>query len=112
MGGMRLFGPRCSGRAIIMPALMLRWRPLHITILSLGTIAFAGWATRAQAADPPLCPSQPTPPPAESPPSAAGPLSQQEKPDVKSSAIEIHSDHASLGVDGNATLQGNVNVRQ
>jgi LPS-assembly protein len=31
---------------------------------------------------------------------------------VGDGAIDIHSDHATLGVDGNATLKGHVNVRQ
>src|SRR5262249_44671240 len=110
--GMRFFGPRCVGRAIIMPPLMLRWRPLHITILSLGTIASCGWVARAVAADPPLCPSQPAPPPAQSPVPAGDSEPKEPKPEVTDAAIDIHADHATLGVDGNATLQGNVTVRQ
>ena len=82
-----------------MPPLMLRWRPLHITILSLGGIASTGWA-----ADAPLCPSQPTAAPSSPVP--------ERKPDVNDGAIDIQSDHATLGVDGNAILKGNVNVRQ
>jgi LPS-assembly protein len=37
---------------------------------------------------------------------------KEHKPGVGDGAIDIHSDHATLGVDGNATLKGNVNVRQ
>lgn len=106
-----------------MPPLMLRWRPLHITTLLLrwalaawpvvGIIPSVGWA-----ADAPLCPSQATPArsssaaqPAQSPAISAADAKER-KPDVKDGAIDIQSDHATLGVDGNATLKGNVNVRQ
>jgi LPS-assembly protein len=106
-----------------MPALMLRWLPLHITILSFGSIASIGWA-----ADAPLCPSQmpspaarsavPAPPPAGEPAAKSGnpanpkaPVKER-KPGVNDGAIDIHSDHATLGVDGNATLKGNVIVSQ
>ena len=37
---------------------------------------------------------------------------KERKPGVGDGAIDIHSDHATLGVDGNATLKGHVNVRQ
>jgi LPS-assembly protein len=89
---------------------MLQWRPLHITVFSLGAIASTGWA-----ADAPLCPSRPAPPVAQSPtPTAAAPaeLSKEQKPGAKDGAIDIHSDQATLGIDGNAALQGNVTVRQ
>lgn len=113
-----VFGPRCGGLAIIMPPLMLQWRPLHITILTLGSIASVAWA-----GDAPLCPSQPAPAVAESaiPPPGANeaaaangslPPLKETKPGADSGAIDIHSDHATIGVDGNATLKGNVSVRQ
>jgi LPS-assembly protein len=102
---------------------MQRWRPLHITIWSLGAISSAAWA-----AEPALCPSQTLSRVAQ-PPAPATPTAQksatpdgktgnpkvpikERKPGVADGAIDIHSDHATLGVDGNATLQGNVNVRQ
>jgi LPS-assembly protein len=90
-----------------MPPLMLQWRPLHITVLLLGAIASTGWA-----ADAPLCPSQATPPVAQSPTPPPGSPSAPLKERKPDGAIEIHSDHATVGVDGNAALQGNVNVRQ
>jgi LPS-assembly protein len=37
---------------------------------------------------------------------------KEHKPGAGDGAIDIHSDHATLGIDGNATLKGNVNVRQ
>jgi LPS-assembly protein len=77
------------------------------TFASLSAIASTAWA-----ADAPLCPSQQTPPLAQSPtatPAAPAGLPKEEKP---SGAIDIQSDHATLGVDGNASLQGNVTVRQ
>jgi len=86
---------------------MLQWRPLHITVLSLAAIA-----STARAADAPLCPSQATPPVAQSPtptPASNDASSKERKPE---GAIDIRSDHATLGVDGNAALQGNVTVRQ
>src|SRR5260370_19139451 len=112
-----------------MPPLMLQWRLLHITIFSmlrwskvacgafdtlakgatfasLSAIASTGWA-----ADAPLCPSQPTPPVAQSPtatPAAPAESPKEQKPGLKDGAIDIHSDHATLGADGNASLQGNV----
>jgi LPS-assembly protein len=96
---------------------MLQWRPLHIarssiskgvTFAFLSAIASTGWA-----ADAPLCPSQPTPPVAQSPTPATPPASAKEqKPGLKDGAIDIQSDHATLGVNGNAALHGNVIVRQ
>src|SRR6266403_2255618 len=103
------------GRAIIMPPLMLQWRPLHITISSKAKgvtfASLAAIASTAWAADAPLCPSQPTPPVAQSPtPTPGEPAASKEgKPE---GAIDIQSDHATLGVDGNAALKGNVTVRQ
>jgi LPS-assembly protein len=90
-----------------MPPLMLQWRPLHITVLSFAAIASTAWA-----ADAPLCPSQPTPPVTQSPtPTRAEPAaaSKERKPE---GAIDLQSDHATLSVDGNAELKGNVVVRQ
>ncbi|MDB6162398.1 MAG: hypothetical protein JWO04_6104 [Gammaproteobacteria bacterium] len=90
-----------------MPPLMLQWRPLHITVLSLAAIASTGWA-----ADAPLCPSQQTQAVAHSPtatPAAPAEPTKEEKP---SGAIDTHSDHATFDVQGNASLQGNVTVRQ
>jgi LPS-assembly protein len=89
---------------------MQQWRPLHITIFSLAAIASTGWA-----ADAPLCPSQPTPPVAQSPtptPGAPAESPKEQKPALKDGAIDTHSDHLTMGVDGNASLQGNVTVRQ
>jgi LPS-assembly protein len=89
----------------------------------LGTISSAAWA-----AEPSLCPSQTLPQVAQSPvpaaPAPEKPATQdgktgnpkvavkERKPGVADGAIDIHSDHATLGVDGNATLKGHVNVRQ
>jgi LPS-assembly protein len=98
-----------------MPPLMLRWRPLHITILSLGSVAAGAWA-----ADPPLCPtttdktSAAAKAPANDKPDASkSKLSVKErKPGVDDGAIDVVSDSAKLGVDGNAKLQGHVSIRQ
>jgi LPS-assembly protein len=61
----------------------------------------------------------PAPPPAQEPSaksanpgSPKAPITKERKPGVNDGAIDIHSDHATLGVDGNATLKGNVIVRQ
>jgi LPS-assembly protein len=79
-----------------------------VTFAFLSAIASTGWA-----ADAPLCPSQQTPPVAQSPTPATPPESAKErKPDLKDGAIDIQSDHATLGVNGNAALHGNVIVRQ
>jgi LPS-assembly protein len=105
------------GRAIIMPPLMLHWRLLHITILSLGSFATSAWA-----ADAPLCPSLPQPDQKSQSAKAAtagkpgGPASKlplkETKPGLDAGKIEIDSDSGSLGVDGNGKLQGHVVVRQ
>jgi LPS-assembly protein len=50
--------------------------------------------------------------PPQSPAPAAAAPAKERKPGAKESAIDIQSDHATAGVDGNFTLQGNVNVRQ
>ena len=90
-----------------MPPLMQQWRLLHITILSLGAIASSAWA-----AEPSLCPSQ-TAQPAAKPSTPTPPRAAKEhKPGIGDGAIDIHSDHATVGVDGNATLKGNVSVSQ
>jgi LPS-assembly protein len=86
---------------------MLRSSPFWITLLSLGSITSVLAVSAARAADPartedPPCPTQalgsvsiPTPAPGK-------PLGK----------INVTSDQATLGVDGNATLQGNVEVRE
>jgi LPS-assembly protein len=86
---------------------MLQWRPLHITVLSLAAIASTGWA-----ADAPLCPSQQTPPVAQSPTATPAAPAESPKEEKPSGAIDTHSDRLTMGVDGNASLQGNVTVRQ
>jgi LPS-assembly protein len=100
-----------------MPALMQRWRPLHITILSLGTMASSviclAWNAAAVAADPPpLCPSQATAPQAKAPPSDSVTIPKERKPQAKDAAIDIQSDQLTSDIEGNATLKGNVVVRQ
>jgi LPS-assembly protein len=102
-----------------MPAHMLQWRPLHIAILLFGSIASSGWA-----AEPRLCPGSPSQTgaqslanaqsatPAESAAVPSSQIAKERKPAVNDGAIDIHSDHATIGVDGNATLKGNVSVSQ
>ena len=93
-----------------MPALMQRWRPLHITILSLGTLPSAAWA-----ADPPsLCPSLAPPPVAQSAAPAPPPPGaiKERKPGVGDGKIDILADQQGVGVDGNATVKGHVSVTQ
>jgi LPS-assembly protein len=100
------------GQAIIMPPLMLHWRLLHITILSLGSITTSVWA-----ADAPLCPSLPLPVPKNHPAKSAGkpapkaPL-KETKPGLGEGEIATDSDSGSFGVDGNGKLQGHVVIRQ
>ena len=70
----------------------------------------------AWAEDPP-CPSQNaqlTPPAgaAGQPPAGGAAAAAGEKPLADSGAIDISSDRATLGVNGNATLSGNVELRQ
>ena len=79
---------------------MPRSSPFWIAILSLGSIMSA-----ARAADPP-CPSQVSGP--------AAPLGPGPAPAVAATGgkIKVDSDKASVGVNGNMTLQGNVDVRQ
>jgi LPS-assembly protein len=97
-----------------MPAFMLRSGPIWIVIASFGSIMPA-----ARAEEPP-CPSQ-NPQPATAPaPEATAGASAQPAPTGASPAskvagagqINITSDEATLGVDGNATLKGNVEARQ
>src|SRR5438552_12025081 len=91
-----------------MPPLMLRWRPLHITIILLGVIPAASWA-----AEPSLCPSQTAPPVAQSrtpPPSSKTP--QEWKPGADGAKIEVNSDRVEYSVTGDMTLKGHVNVKQ
>jgi LPS-assembly protein len=101
-----------------MPPLMLHWRLLHITILSLGSIATSAWA-----ADAPSCPSLPQPdaqaqskarkPASPKPGSPASKLALKEtKPGLDEGKIDIESDHAEWGVDGNGKLKGHVVARQ
>jgi len=98
---------------------MLRWRPLHITILSFGSITSPAWA-----ADPPLCPSataatqaastdtqsQPRPQKGNKP--ATTPTPKGRKPEIGTGAATISADHANLGVDGSGTLRGHVVVHE
>ncbi|MGH8267307.1 MAG: LPS-assembly protein LptD, partial [Steroidobacteraceae bacterium] len=73
----------------------------------LAIVALGGVMPGARAADPP-CPSQIALPGA-APAIPAGKQAQAAPDDGK---IKISSDQATLGVDGNATLRGNVEVRQ
>ena len=79
---------------------MPRSSPFWIAIVSLASIMSA-----ARAADPP-CPSQVSGP--------AAPLGPGPAPAVAATGgkIKVDSDKASVGVNGNMTLQGNVDVRQ
>jgi LPS-assembly protein len=110
------------GRAIIIPALMLRWRPLHITIDSLGrsivlvgTISMlaGGISSTAWPAEPSLCPSQTLPPISLSPkpPPPTGAVKER-KPGVNDGVIDVRSDHFQAAVEGNADFKGHVVVRQ
>jgi LPS-assembly protein len=119
--------PAWVRRAIIMPPFMLRSRPFWIVI------AFGSIMPVAQAEEPP-CPSQNTQP-VGAPPSTAGgttattsgatpaapgasaapPGTSPAAPAGKAAShapINITSDQATLGVDGNATLKGNVEATQ
>jgi LPS-assembly protein len=89
---------------------MLRSRPFWIVLASFGSIMPA-----ARAEEPP-CPSQNAQPVTASPGAAqpaaasAGAASAPQAAGV--GQINIVSDEATLGVDGNATLKGNVEARQ
>jgi LPS-assembly protein len=102
-----------------MPAHMLRWRLLRITILLLGSV------TSAWAADPPLCPSSLLQPDQSasvssvtSQPRTARPASGKSpalglKLGATEGAIDITADHASAAIGKDeAVLQGNVSVHQ
>jgi LPS-assembly protein len=91
---------------------MLRSRPFWIVLASFGSIMPA-----ARAEEPP-CPSQ-NPQPAAAAPGAAQPAAAASSTGAASAPpaaglgpINIVSDEATLGVDGNATLRGNVVARQ
>lgn len=87
---------------------MLRWRPLHITIILLGVIPAASWA-----AEPSLCPSQTLPPLAQSrTPSPSSGAPQERKPGAEGGKIEVKSDRIEYSVTGDMTLKGHVNVKQ
>src|SRR5215471_3692117 len=121
--------PAWVRRAIIMPPFMLRSRPFWIVIASFGSIMPV-----VQAEEPP-CPSQNTQPVGAAPSVAAGttptpsgaaataaggnnaaaPGTAAAAPARKATGlgpISITSDQATLGVDGNATLKGNVEATQ
>jgi LPS-assembly protein len=88
-----------------MPLFMLRSSPIWIVVASLGSIMPV-----ARAQDPP-CPSQIVPGGATAGRGDAAASAAQEKRS-EGGNIDISSDQATLGVDGNATLRGNVEVRQ
>src|SRR5215469_3778252 len=120
--------PAWVRRAIIMPPFMLRSRPFWIVIASFGSIMPV-----VQAEEPP-CPSQNTQPVGAPPSTAAGttatpsgaaataaggnaaaPGTAAAAPARKPAGfgpINIISDQATLSVDGNATLKGNVEATQ
>ena len=89
---------------------MLRSRPFWIVLASFGSIMPA-----AQAEEPP-CPSQNVQPVSASPgatqPAAAPTGATTAPPAAGVGQINIVSDEATLGVDGNATLRGNVEATQ
>ena len=100
---------------------MQRRRLFHTSViytLALGSIASGA---RAQTA-PSLCPSSSYQAPSATTPAAppaaaaqkktAANTSTPKKLSVDSGKIDITSDHATIGLDGNATLQGNVSIRQ
>ncbi|HEY0768187.1 MAG TPA: LPS assembly protein LptD [Steroidobacteraceae bacterium] len=90
---------------------MPRSSPFWIMIVSLGGILPAAWAE-----DPP-CPTQlgqtAAAAAASGAPAASAPAgTPRRKPEPGDGNIDVTSDQATLGVDGNATLTGNVVVRQ
>jgi LPS-assembly protein len=100
-----------------MPPFMMRSSPSWILLAVLGGMMPGAWAE-----DPP-CPSQngqPTPSQAHdaqpgargSPAAATSAALAGQKPLAEGGSIDITSDRATLGVDGNATLSGNVQLRQ
>jgi LPS-assembly protein len=96
-----------------MPHFMLRPRPLWLIIALLGGFAPAAWAE-----DPP-CPTQAAAAPAKAPDAASGthaPAGAKQKRlphiPVAGGDIDVTGDTATLGVDGTATLRGNVEMHQ
>ena len=93
-----------------MPLFMLRSGSICLVLTSLGSILPV-----ARAADPP-CPSQTAPDTAAGPraatAAAATAASAARESPPASDEISITSDQANVGVDGKATLKGNVEVRQ
>jgi LPS-assembly protein len=87
-----------------MPLFMARSSPFWIVIV----VSLGGMLPAARAEDPP-CPTQVAP--AGALPSAAG-AAPAAKPLRGEGNIYLESDTATLGVDGNSTLKGNVVVRQ
>jgi LPS-assembly protein len=87
-----------------MPLFMARSSPFWIVIV----VSLGGTLPAARAEDPP-CPTQVAA--AGAPPAAAG-AAPGAKPLRGEGNIYVASDTATLGVDGNATLKGNVVVRQ
>lgn len=85
---------------------MLRWRPLHITIILLGVIPAASWA-----AEPSLCPSQSLPSLAQSPAPPSSKVVQEPKV-ADSGKIQISSDRIEGSTAGDVTLKGHVTVKQ
>src|SRR5215831_12096555 len=113
-----VFGPRTVETPIIMAAPMPRLRPFSIArsplrpamgfctaALLLGTIAPAA---QADEPSPPPCPSSPAPVAATG---ATPPAAPRAPKSLKNAPIDVVSDEAILGADGNATLKGNVEVR-
>jgi LPS-assembly protein len=96
----------------IMPHFMPRPRPLWLLIALLGGFTPAAWAE-----DPP-CPTQVPAPAAKTAPAATGtktPAGAKKRLPVTPVAggdIDITSDAGTLGVDGTATLRGNVQMHQ
>jgi LPS-assembly protein len=95
-----------------MPAFMPRSSPLWIVIASLGSIM------PLARAEEPLCPSQITPgatapsAAAAAPSAPAAVAGPRQAKLADSGNITVTSDQATLGVDGQAILKGNVEVRQ
>ncbi|HEY2400570.1 MAG TPA: LPS assembly protein LptD [Steroidobacteraceae bacterium] len=86
---------------------MLRWRPLHITIILLGVIPGASWA-----AEPSLCPSQTLPPLAQSPNPPPSSKTPKEPKPADGGKIDVNADYIGGTVAGELTLKGHASVRQ
>jgi LPS-assembly protein len=85
-----------------MPLFMPRSSPFWIVIV----VSLGGTLPAARAEDPP-CPTQ------IGQPAAAAPVGEaRSRPAADDGHIDVTSDQATLGVDGNATLTGNVVLRQ